>query len=88
MPTIQQAVSEIKTLLERAIAEKGEAGKLSVIRSQKPIKLIHDAVQSELVANQVPLSSIKAEVTLSGFLKKKSQDIAVFPANLFPSRKL
>ncbi|MGI8655679.1 MAG: restriction endonuclease [Pyrinomonadaceae bacterium] len=82
MRTIQQAVSEIKTLLEQAITVNGEAGKLSVIRSQKPIKLIHDAVQSELVANQAALTSIKAELTLYGLLKKKSQDIVVFPSNL------
>ena len=85
MPTIQQAVSEIKILLEQAIIKNGEAGKHSVIRSQKPIKLIHDAVQSELIANQIDPIRIKAEITLSGVLKKKSQDIVVFPSDLSPT---
>lgn len=86
MPTIQESVNKIKLKLEKAILDNGEVGKLSLIRSQKPIKLIHEAVKSALAENQIDLSKIhppldvsEGEITLSGFLKKKSQDIVVFP---------
>lgn len=88
MRAIQKAVSEIKMLLEQAIVQNGEAGKHSVIRSQKPIKLIHDAVRSELIANRIDSTRIKAEIKLSGFLKKKSQDIVVFPPDFSPTPEL
>lgn len=91
MPTIQEAVNQIKQKLEKAILDNGEAGKLSLIRSQKPIKLIHEAVKSELAANQINLSKIRppldvseGEITLSGFLKRKSQDVVVFPNGVEP----
>lgn len=91
MPTIQESVNQIKLILEQAIIENGEAGKLSLIRSQKPIKLIHEAVKSELAINQITLSKIhpplgisEGEITLSGFLKRKSQDIVVFPNEIEP----
>ena len=48
MSTIQESVNQIKQILEHAIITNGEAGKLSLIRSQKPIKLIHEAVKSSL----------------------------------------
>lgn len=95
MPTIQEAVNQIKLTLEKAIITNGEAGKLSLIRSQKPIKLIHEAVKSELVANQIAISQIcpsldisEGEITLSGFLKKKSQDIIVFPNGIEPVQEI
>ena len=91
MPSIQESVNQIKQILEQAIVENGEAGKLSLIRSQKPIKLIHEAVKSSLIENvidiskiQPPLSVSEGEITLSGFLKKKSQDIVVFPNGVEP----
>jgi hypothetical protein len=89
MPTIQESVNQIKLILEQAIRTDGESGKLSLIRSQKTIKLIHEAVKSELLANQIlptrihpPLGVSEGEITLSGFLKKKSQDIVVFPSGI------
>lgn len=95
MPTIQESVNQIKLILEQAIRTDGESGKLSLIRSQKPIKLIHEAVKSELIANQItptsirPLSGVsEGEVTLSGFLKKKSQDIVVFPSGIDPIEEI
>ncbi|MGH9948825.1 MAG: restriction endonuclease [Pyrinomonadaceae bacterium] len=89
MPTLQQSVNEIKRILEETIIENGEAGKLSLIRSQKPIKQIHEAVKSSLVENGIaeaqihpPLNFSRPEVTLSGFLKPKSQDVTIFPPNV------
>lgn len=86
MPTIQESVNEIKACLEAAIIENGETGKLALIRSQKPIKHIHEAVKSSLVDNEIPQDDInprpgasRPEITLSGFLKPKAQDITVFP---------
>ncbi len=87
MPTIQESVNEIKSVLEEAIINNGEAGKHSVIRSQKPIKLIHEAVKSELILNDVELTQISEEKSLSGFLKKKSQDVIVFPKNILPIKE-
>jgi len=95
MQSIQESVNQIKLILEQAIIENGETGKLSLIRSQKPIKLIHEAVKSELAANQINLSKIypplgisEGEITLSGFLKKKSQDIVVFPSEIEPVEEI
>lgn len=89
MPTIQEAVNEIKACLEAAIIENGEAGKLALIRSQKPIKHIHEAVKSSLVENGIAevqinprLGESSPEITLSGFLKPKAQDITVFPPSV------
>ncbi len=89
MPTLQESVNEIKRSLEAAIIENGETGKLSLIRSQKPIKQIHEAVKSSLVQNGIATAQIhpppdesSPEVTLSGFLKPKSQDITIFPPTI------
>jgi hypothetical protein len=87
MPTIQEAVNEIKLVLEKTIIEKGAAGKHSLIRSQKLIKLIHAAVKSQLIANEVAPEQIGQEKKLSGFLKPKSQDVVVFPRNSNPVRE-
>lgn len=91
MSTIQESVNQIKQILEHAIITNGEAGKLSLIRSQKPIKLIHEAVKSSLGNNQIPSGQIfpslgvsEGEITLSGFLKRKSQDIVVLPYTITP----
>ena len=89
MPTLQESVNEIKRSLEAAIIENGEAGKLSLIRSQKPIKQIHEAVKTSLVANGIAVAQINPppdqsspEATLSGFLKPKAQDITIFPPTI------
>lgn len=58
MPTLQESINEIKRSLEGAIIENGEAGKLSLIRSQKPIKQIHEAVKSSLVWNGIAAAQI------------------------------
>jgi hypothetical protein len=88
MPTIQEAVNRIKQMVEEAIAISEQA-KTSLIRSQRLINHIHEAVKSELVASLItpttilpPLGVSKGEVTLSGFLKNKKQDIVVIPSTL------
>ncbi len=89
MPTLQESVNEIKRILESAIVENGEAGKLSLIRSQKPIKQIHEAVKTSLLQNGIGVALINPppdqsspEATLSGFLKPKAQDITIFPPTI------
>lgn len=93
--TIQEAVNQIKTLLEDAIREDGEAGKLAIIRSQKPINKIHEAVKSSLIENGVPQDQIhprlnvsRGEIKVAGFLKRKSQDVSVFPSRIFPNPEI
>lgn len=84
--TIEEAVEQIKSLLEITIRRFGEKGKTALIRSQKPIKLIHEAVKTSLIISGVNPTNIKpirgasaGELKLFGFLKKKDQDICVTP---------
>jgi len=84
--TLQIAVNEIKNSIETAIKQSGTKGKNNLIRSQKPIKLLHEVAKTELVRNDVsfkclnpPLAQSNGELSLSGFFKKKDQDICVVP---------
>lgn len=43
---LQDALNQIKRDIESAIIANGEAGKNALIRSQRPIKLIHDVVKT------------------------------------------
>ncbi len=86
---IQDALTEIKTSLEKAIKEGGEAEKTALIRSQKLIKRIHETVKSEFIKAGVNPENIKpklgvseGELKLAGFFKKKDQDICIVPNNL------
>lgn len=88
---LQDALNNIKTSIERAIKNSGTTGKNNLIRSQKPIKLLHDVVKSELIKNRVEqrlinpaLGKSTGELTLSGFFKKKDQDICVSPKLIKP----
>jgi hypothetical protein len=81
---LQKAVNEIKKAIEIAIKAAGTNGKNNLIRSQKPIKLLHEVVKSELIRNKVnatllrpKLSESKGELGLAGFFKKKNQDVSV-----------
>jgi hypothetical protein len=81
---LQKAVNEIKKSIEEAIRSAGTDGKNNLIRSQKPIKLLHEVVKSELIKNNVnenllnpKLSESNGELGLAGFFKKKNQDISV-----------
>lgn len=87
--TLQNAVNEIKRSIEEAIINSGTEGKNNLIRSQKPIKLLHEVAKAELIRNGVnpeclnpPLNQSHGELSLSGFFKKKDQDICVVPNNL------
>jgi len=69
-----------------AIKESGTDGKNNLIRSQKPIKLLHEVVKAEYIRNQVHSNLIylqsdqsNGEISVSGFFKKKNQDICVIP---------
>lgn len=84
--TIQKAVNEIKKSIEEAIIISGTEGKNNLIRSQKPIKLLHEVAKAELIRNGVnpeclhpPLNQSHGELSLSGFFKKKDQDICIVP---------
>jgi len=84
--TLQNAVNEIKKSIETAIKQSGTEGKNNLIRSQKPIKLLHEVAKAELIRNGVnpeclnpPLDQSNGELSLSGFFKKKDQDICVVP---------
>jgi hypothetical protein len=88
---LQEAINSIKSVLEETIQELGEDGKIALIRSQKPIKLIHEVVKTSLIGFGVNPNNIKpslgssaGELKLAGFLKKKDQDICVKP-NEMPS---
>lgn len=87
--SIQEAVNAIKRVMEQSILQLGEDGKTALIRSQKPIKMIHEAVKSSFIAQAVNPNLIKpilgssaGELKLSGFLKKKSQDICILPNDI------
>jgi hypothetical protein len=86
---LQQAVNEIKKSIEKAIKTAGTEGKNNLIRSQKPIKLLHEVVKSELIRNNVnenllspKLTESNDELGLAGFFKKKNQDVSVVPNSL------
>jgi hypothetical protein len=89
--TLQQAVNEIKNLIETAIKQSGTEGKNNLIKSQKPIKLLHEVTKAELIRNKVnpkclnpPLDQSHGELSLAGFFKKKDQDICIVPNGLNP----
>lgn len=84
--TLDEALLSIKSVLEKTITRLGENGKTALIRSQKPIKLIHEVVKTSLINSGIhpdrvkpKLGSSAKELKLTGFLKKKDQDICVVP---------
>jgi hypothetical protein len=56
--TMQDAVNQFKSDIEAAITTGGEAAKKSLINSQKPIKLIHNAIKTELISSHIHPSLI------------------------------
>lgn len=92
--TLQNAVNEIKKSIEVAIKSSGTVGKNNLIRSQKPIKLLHESVKAELIRNGVnpnlinpALGQSHGELSLAGFFKKKDQDICVLPNGIRPKNE-
>ncbi|MFQ5709861.1 MAG: restriction endonuclease [bacterium] len=93
--SLQDALIQIKKLIEEAIATEGEGGKRSVINSGKPIGMLHDVVKSALIRNGVnaqlikpALGATRGELKLAGFLKLKKQDICVLPNHLAPHEEV
>lgn len=85
----ERVLVKFKRYIEEAILESGNKGKESIIRSQKPIMLIHELIKRELVNNGVlqsniypPIDSSSPELKIAGFLKQKYQDICVVPSNI------
>jgi len=93
--SLQEAVNSIKTLVETAIVSGGTTAKNNLIRSQQPIKLLHEVVKSELIRHGVnkqhinpPLGESAGELKLAGFFKYKNQDICVAPNNVKKTPKI
>lgn len=83
---INDALYTIKTDIENAIRRDGTDGKNNLIRTQKPIKLLHEVVKAELIRKGIPQNCIcparsesNGELTLAGFFKTKDQDVCVKP---------
>ena len=84
---LKNALIRIKQDYENAIVDGGEVKKTSVIRSSKIINHIHEFIKQEFINNGIsadkiyPQKSKKGpELTMTGFLKNKSQDITVIPS--------
>jgi hypothetical protein len=93
--SIEEAVSNFKTLIEGSIRAAGESGKAAMIRSSKPIQNIHEAVKADLVRQGIdaarifpPLGETKPELEIAGFIKKKAQDICVVPGRGRPAEEV
>lgn len=59
---MQDALNQIKADIENAIIMNGEAGKNALIRTQKPISLIHDVIKTEFLKAGVHASLINPEL--------------------------
>jgi hypothetical protein len=59
---MQLALNQIKSDIENAIKENGEDGKNALIRSQKPIKLIHNVLKTAFFNTGVHPSLINPEL--------------------------
>ncbi|MFH1198071.1 MAG: restriction endonuclease [bacterium] len=95
MINLQSTLNSIKKSIERAIHKDGTEGKNNLIRSQRPIKLLHDVVKSELIKNGInpklivpSLKQSNGEYALAGFFKKKDQDICVVPNGIKPKEEI
>ncbi len=87
--SLQEAVNRIKLSIETAIVSGGTIAKNNLIRSQQPIKLLHEVVKAELIRQGVneqfinpPLEESAGELKLAGFFKHKDQDICIVPNNV------
>ena len=92
--SIEEAVCTIKEMIEQAIYDGGSEGKNNLIRSQKPICLLHDAAKSSFIENGVNPARVRPllgehmnELKLAGFFKYKDQDICVLPNHLEPQKE-
>jgi hypothetical protein len=51
--SLQEAVNRIKSSIETAIVSGGTTAKNNLIRSQQPVKLLHEVIKSELIRQDV-----------------------------------
>ena len=89
MSYIDKQLKEFKRLIDQAILKDGTEGKNKMIKSSRPINLIHDAVKKELIKQRVEptlicprLGESKPEIRIAGHIKKKDQDVCVMPKNV------
>ena len=92
---LDQAVCEMKRMMEHAITTDGSEGQTSLIRSSDLINLIHEVIKKDLALAGIdpyeihpPIDQPKPEMTIAGFLKKKDQDICVTPKDIKKKRRL
>ena len=95
MNVIDAKLLEFKCKIEDSIRHEGVKGKESLIRSSVLINLIHEAVKVDLVNHGVnetnifpPIGSTKPEIKLSGYLKRKNQDVCVIPRGIRKKKTL
>lgn len=93
--TIQQAVDGFKKYIEEAVIADGVKGKQAIIRSSKPINLIHEAVKADLIRKGISrdrihpaLGRTSPELRLAGFIKQKHQDVCVAPEGYTPDEEI
>ncbi len=89
MSYIDKQLKKFKNLIDQAILKDGTEGKNKMIRSSRPINLIHDAVKKELIKQKVEptlicprLGECGPEIRVAGHIKKKDQDVCVMPRNI------
>lgn len=82
--TINDAVAGIKKMIESSIRNGGEIAKNNIIKSQKPINLLHDATKASFIDLGVnpkyiypTYGSHNGELKLAGFFKFKKQDVCL-----------
>ena len=100
---IQLCVNNIKENLETAVRtacfdgkhyDSGLQAKEALIRSQRLINFLHEAVKTSINAFGIdesrilpPIGQQSPEMKIAGFLKQKDQDVCVIPLNMTPSRR-
>lgn len=82
--TINEAIASIKKEIENSIRSGGIEDKNNLIRSQKPINLLHNATKASFINLGVkpeyihpPYGSQNGELKLAGFFKFKDQDVCI-----------
>ena len=92
--TIHDSLFNIKRILENSIVQGGTVGKRNLIRTSQPINIIHELVKQGFVGLDISqerifpkLTETTGEVSITGFIKKKNQDIVVLPKNINPSQE-
>jgi hypothetical protein len=92
--TINDTLFNIKKILENSIIQGGTVGKRNLIRTSQPINFIHEIVKHGFINLNIDkkrifphLKETVGEVAITGFIKKKNQDIVVLPNNIKPTQE-